>query len=212
MKTKFLILMVTIVLILSPLISAAEPNFVTMFGRNYSLSVGVDINGIAATALNTQCNLTMTNNLGNYIAFQENMSINDAGDASLLINASALREIAQYPFKVACISGGLNRTVPGILETTSTGEDDNNNIYLVLVLGISAFIVLGFGIATENEWVGFIAGILFFLTSIHIFAYGIFSYQNLYSAGLASVFFIFGAWTNMGAGIKVLDELKVKFS
>ena len=211
-NNKLGILAFILILFTLPLISAAEPDFVTMFNRNYSLSVNVDINGIVAVPQTTQCNATVKDTLGRFLHFQENMSIDTGGNAVININASSLRVIGQYPFKVSCISGGLNETKSGILETTSSGERDNNDIYLILFLAIGSFVVLAFGVATENEWIGFIAGILFFITSIHIFAYGIFSYQNIYSQSLASVFFIFGAWTNMGAGIKVLDELKVRFS
>jgi len=195
-----------------PLVSAVTPDFVTTFNKNYTLSVNVDIAGVAAVAINTQCNATIKDTLGRYIEFQTNMSINNAGDASILINASSLREIGIYPFKVACISGGANKTESGILETTSDGEKDSNNNYMILFLGIGAFVILGFGIVNESYIFGFISGILFLLAAIFVFQFGIFSYQNIYSQGLASVFLIMGVWANIGAGYTALEELNVQFS
>ena len=199
-------------LILLPTVSAATPDFVTTFGRNYTLSINIDVDGVVAVPETTQCNATIKDTLGRYINFQDNMSINAAGDAQILINSTALREIGQYPFKIACISGGLNQTVSGILETTSSGEDDPNNDYLILVLGTVAFIILGFGISTESYIFGFISGILFILTSVFVFQFGIFSAQNLYSQGIASVFLIIGIWCNLGAGYTVMEEIGASFS
>lgn len=213
MRSHFVfILSFLFLLLLIPVVSAAEPDFVAPVFRNYTLSIAIDNSGIVAVATNTQCNATIKNKYGNYLAFNENMSIDDAGYASIDLNASALREIAQYPFRVSCISGGSNNSVVGILEITSSGEVDNNNNYLILFLSISAFGLMLTGIKLESYPFGFISGVLFFISAIYVFQYGIFSFQDIYSQSIASMFFLMGIWNEVGVSMTVLEEMNLKYT
>ncbi len=211
---KFLTLM--LILFVVPFVSAAEPaDFVAAQWQPYQLIALCTDSGLVCNLLDVQCNISLRdseNSHARYIIFQNNMSINEAGDASYLFNSSSMGSIGRYPGFVSCSNGVLNKTEPFVLLVTASGENNNNLTYLVLFLSIGSFILLAFSIQQGNAVLGFITGICFLLTSILIFSQGLFNYQSLYTQGIAGIHLVFFAWCGLSSGISWMEDMNIKYS
>jgi len=198
-----------------PLVSAVTPDFVTQQWLPYNLIVGCDASGLVCNPGSVQCNISLRDvqsEGGNYIIFQNNMTISENGNANYTFNSSAMQFNGIHNGFVSCSDGVANKTEPFILLITPSGENNNNLSFLILFLGIGSFIVLGFAISEENPIIGFIAGIFFLLTSILIFSNGLFNYQNLYTQGTASIYLVFFVWCGVSAGLEWMEDEKYEFT
>lgn len=93
------------------------------------------------------------------------------------------------------------------IEITSTGDNSNITLTLVIVLLVFAVILFLGAIVLENEILGFISGLLFSVAGVFVMIYGFGNLANIYTQSIAYVSLGWGIILVAVAGWKMLSEI-----
>ncbi|MFI5405049.1 MAG: hypothetical protein ACHQ1D_00905 [Nitrososphaerales archaeon] len=95
----------------------------------------------------------------------------------------------------------------GELTSVGVGFDiASGDVYLILVLVGLGLIILIFAFLMENEWLGFIAGVLFIVAGVYVLIYGLLTLSDLYTRAIAWTLIGLGFLFEIAAGYKVVEE------
>lgn len=142
-----------------------------------------------------------------------NLTIWQMGNGSSIINDAVMTnqvsfhnytlsilEVGEYQSQITCVDGADNGFETFKIKITPTG--DVRDIDYFIFLAIASVIVLAIGYFLENEYIGFLAGILFLITGIYSMIYGISDLADFYtravaliSVGLGIIFIIASAYS-----------------
>jgi len=127
------------------------------------------------------CNLTILNPNGTSIITDEVMT----NQIYFHNYTTSVEEVGDYYAQITCIDAGENGFETFIFKATPTGDSRELNYFIFLAIG--AVVVLGIGYLLENEYIGFLAGILFLITGIYSMIYGISDLADTYTRAVALV-------------------------
>jgi len=205
MKHKIMILtIITFLLMIVPIVTAA-PDYTFKIGEDANFIASCDIDGIPCNPATALCNLTLRDPDDNYVVNFKPMTVKFGGDINYTLLTNQITQIGNYPGKINCIDSGLNKTATFIMAITPTGEDAGYSLFLILA--ISSIVILALGMFSENEYVGFISGILFIITGIYSLAYGISNLTDLYTRAIGFVCLGLGLIFMIAAGYKVVEGI-----
>jgi hypothetical protein len=203
MKSRLLMsVLLGILLMVAPILAQ---DFTFKLGEDANFIIACDVNGVPCSpASGGLCNFTLRNPDGDYIVDFQPMTLSATGDANYTVHKRNLTVVSEkYPGKVYCTEGGINKTVTFTAAITPSGEDRGYGIFLVL--GGAALLTLVIGIRAENEWIGFMAGVLFIITGIYAMINGIGNLADLYTRAIAFTSIGLGLLFVIAAGYKVLE-------
>jgi hypothetical protein len=194
---------IAMLLLVVPIISAAD--YTTKIGEDFNLIASCDVNGIPCNPSTGACNLTLRNPDENYVVNYQPMTLSVGGDINYTLLTNQLTQLGNYPGKINCIDAGENKTATFILAVTPTGDERGYSLFLVM--SIASLLVLALGIWAENEYVGFLAGVLFMVTGIYSMIYGIGNLADLYTRAIAFSSIGLGLIFEIAAGYKVVEGI-----
>lgn len=148
------------------------------------LKIPFEVNGSAASSSAT-CNVTVTYPNNTAVFTESPATNNDNGIFNITIISSQSNELGEYDWVAFCCDSNKCAAGYGSFEVTSTGNSKGFTIFLVLI--ISAVITFLLYYITEFDFLVFFSGIFFILGGIYSMIYGIESFTNLYSRGIAGI-------------------------
>jgi len=201
--TKYIFLMFAIMFTIN-FVSAA-PDYTFKVGEDANFIASCDIDGVPCEPAVAVCNLTLRDPNDDYVINFQPMTIKFGGDINYTILTNQITQIGDYPGKIYCRDNGQNKTVNFIIAITPTGEDVGYGLFLILA--ISSMVILFLGVWSQNEYVGFLAGVLFMITGVYSIAYGISNLTDLYTNAIGYVSLGLGLVFMMAAGYKVVEGI-----
>jgi len=200
---KHIILIIGIFLLMINPIIALDYTF--KLGEDARLIASCDIDGVPCNPVTAACNLTLRDPNDNYVINYQPMTVKFGGDINYTLKTNQITQIGDYPGKINCMDNGQNKTATFIMAITPTGE--NAGYGLFLILAIISIVLLVLGIWSENEYVGFLAGVLFLITGLYSIAYGINNLADLYTRSIGFVCLGLGLIFMIAAGYKVVEGI-----
>lgn len=82
------------------------------------------------------------------------------------------------------------------------------NVWLFLFLVGLGILVLLFAFLMENEWLGFVSGVLFIVAGVYIMIYGLVGLASLYTRAIGYALIGLGLLFEIAAGYKVAEEAR----
>jgi len=198
-------LMIGMILLMIAPVMAVTPDYTFKIGEDANFIASCDIDGIPCNQATALCNLTLRDPDDNYVVNFKPMTVKFGGDINYTLLTNQITQIGNYPGKINCMDGGLNKTATFIMAITPTGEDAGYSLFLILA--IFSIVILVMGMWAENEYVGFLAGILFMVTGIYSLAYGISNLADLYTRSIGFVCLGLGLIFMIAAGYKVVEGI-----
>jgi len=92
-------------------------------------------------------------------------------------------------------------------EVTTTGNNNNNTIPLFLALG--GFIILVFAFVLRNNYLGFMAGILFIIFGIYIIVYGLGFVSDFYTQAIGYVTIGMGLFIFLASSYSAINDTNI---
>jgi hypothetical protein len=93
--------------------------------------------------------------------------------------------LGEYSVYGACDEDGVNTPWYSSFNITTTGQESDNTILLFLALG--GFIILIFAFVLKNNYLGFMAGVLFIIFGIFALVYGLGIISDFYTSAIGYV-------------------------
>jgi len=142
-----------------------------------------------------------------------------APNQSIILNNTQMHgEVNYYNVTIPYTDwpNGFYRSVMSCSDGTNAGSEvfyfkinptgDNRNDSLFLILALSAVIILAFGIAFENGYIGFIAGSLFIIVGIYVMSFGLANLNDDYTRAISYVCLGIGLLCEVSAGYRIAEE------
>jgi hypothetical protein len=199
---KLLLFAIISVMLMASMVSAAT-SAVYKIGDPVNLKVSCKNNGTICGS-SVLCNLTVYYELNGNVLVQDGKMTYTYSYYNYTVPAS--NDIGTYKGTMYCIDTvtGMGGVTPFSYELTSTG--DNKNWILFLILGLFSVILLVIGMYSGNEYIMFIAGASVILTGVYSLIYGVGNVFNMYTRTIGLICIGIGAFFMIIASIKAIAE------
>jgi len=180
METKkiSLILLATLLLIG---IASAEASFVFKTNEPFYLEIPMYNNDLSPCS-DCACNVSLFFPNGSSVI--KNV-LGEISDSYCRYNYS-LSELGIYGVETYFTDGVDHGRTSFTIEINTTGKQ-NGNLILPIFLSLAGIVLFGFGLYSKNEYIGLFSGMVFILTGIYVMIYGLGSYLDTYTRGVAYV-------------------------
>lgn len=109
-------------------------------------------------------------------------------------------------YDVRGISDGCDMTYHVYFNITPNGATSSDNMFLIIILITFGILILLIAFMAENEWLGFLAGVLFIISGIRILTFGLGDIAyDVYSQALGYTLIGLGTLFEVAAGYKVVE-------
>ena len=116
-------------------------------------------------------------------------------------------DIGVYRVHQFCYDGVYSYSNTEPIDITTGGDSSNITMTAVIVLLVFSFSLFILALLTENEYVGFISGLLFSVTGVFVMIYGFGNLANIYTQAIAYVSLGWGLILVLVAGWKALADI-----
>jgi hypothetical protein len=171
--------------------------------KEVELNFRCTLNGAIPSAL-TQYNFTIE--YPNGTIYLTNRAATPQGQGMFSYTTS-FNSIGVYKVHQFCYDGIYSYSNSEPIDVTTTGDASTITMTAVIILLIFSLILFLFAISTENEYIGFISGLLFTVTGVFIMIYGFGNLANMYTQAIAYVSIGWGIILVTVAGWKILSDI-----
>lgn len=192
-----------LVLLLSPVALAATHKQ----AQEVLISHAVRLNDYPSPTI--KCNITIEDPDNNIIVFFKPMVNNATIERhQYLLAGGNTTTCGEYCYDVTCQGSGINSTNSFCFDVTPSGTTQTSilNNPLLIIFGLLGIGLLILGIYTENAYLGFISGALFFVVGVYTMIYGFNDTTDLYTRVVANTFIGLGLLFTLASAYEWIHE------
>ena len=210
MKLLWLCLLLSSILLILPLVSAANTQTDYVFRQYDTIDLKVPCidNGAYCNAAGANCTITVTAPNSTIVVNKKDMT-NSGSFHNYTLTGDKTAVLGIYSVGVSCNDvGGRSGWVAFSYEITTAGVSynsifDNPMIFIFFAITLIVFII---ALVMKNLYLSFIAGGSFLLTGIYVYIYGFLQTADSYTRALAMIIIAMGVYLSIASAFDIVES------
>jgi hypothetical protein len=171
-----------------PQISAADDGYISSLAEvKQGSSVILPQSGTNGTASWEFCNITNVFAPDHTAKISNVPMVKNGFSFTYLLDGAYTNNLGTYIVEGICGDGYNVESFAYTFKVTTTGSTGSSSLWVALILIIFSIIFLVISIALDNEYLGFLTGVLFIVAGIYVMIYGFGNMADMYTRAIGMV-------------------------